>query len=296
MIRQFLKSISYLLLTLSFTPAHSQETIVGLWGFEGCENAENIEYQGYSLAAFMSEEAVVILSLEITPIDGSSWVFVRTDQLDPAPSLMRVKGGFLEQAWPKTDSDTKIETETLHASLSSGALTPEAVPDAFDVKRGETCIGLPLPQSLVMGEALAVLKDLDAAVWDCRDAVARCPINVFEVADVSGDGELSVAEMARVVRASVSIGTAMDSEVSQGQSLVAATSAAAIAPLASAALLHSFDYDRSGALSFDELLSERLPPNFSEPETMRFDVSNWVEAISEGAKAAAGAGAILLRQ
>lgn len=290
------KSIACLTLILASAPAHAQEMIVGLWGFGGCDDASNIEYQGYTLAAYSGDNGIEIISQEITPISGSDWLYVRTDQLDPAPSLMREKDGFLEQAWPKTEPNTTAEIEALHASLSSGALTPEVVPEAFNIDRGETCPSLPLPQSLVMGEALAVLKELDAAVSDCREAVARCPGNLFRVADVSGDGELSVAEIARIIRASVSIGTVMDTKVSQGQRVVAASSAAALAPIASGAIMHSFDYDRSGSLSFDELLSERLPAEFSETEKMRFDVSSWVKAISDGAKTAAGAGAMLLQK
>ena len=281
-------------IALSSNEAVAENSLVGLWGFGSCDDHTNIEYQGYASAVYFSDGVVNIIAQQITPLDGTEWYLVRTDPLDPAPSLMRRDGAALVHAWPVGEPDTREGIEKLNKDLASGALNPDQTPDAFDIDRGRQCAGVPFPQSLLVGEALNVLMEFDQAANSCRTALESCPRVLFDVADVTGNGELSIAEMSRIVRSSFAIGAA--SQENPLPEAIAATTAssAALAPLASAAVLHSFDYDRSGEVSFDELLSERLPQEFVTASDAEFRLFDWINALSQGAQQAAGAGAAML--
>ena len=108
-------------------------------------------------------------------------------------------------------------------------------------------------------------------------------------------GELSVAEMSRGFRASFMIGAASDENSDAEDIAISGAAAAGLGPLAAAALLHSMDYDRSGAISFDEMLAERLPAEFTGAEDIDISAADVFQAISSSAKQAVGRGAMFLR-
>ncbi|MEM1078612.1 MAG: hypothetical protein AAGI09_08810 [Pseudomonadota bacterium] len=290
-------AVFFLTAAAATSSAHAQQSVVGLWGFYDCEIAQEIEFQGYTLAAFTNDGVLEILPQEISPIEGSSWLFVRTDEDDDAPSLMRLEDDVLVQAWPRAEPSTSEDIAALHKALASGELEPEASPGDFQIHRGTPCAGLPFPHSFLFGETLSILRDLDLAVWQCRSDGADCLSKVFSVADVSANGALSIAEISRVIRASLVIGMTVDTDGRSRNDVRTAVNATGIAPLAAATFLYSFDYDTSGDLSFDELFSERLPAHFEGFDTVDLSIEDWVDAISAGARAFAQASsAFQLRQ
>lgn len=281
--------------TTSLLSIGTGQSLVGLWAFDSCTDPESIEFQGHTLAAFSGNDGPSIVAQRIDPIPDSPWLFVRTDADDPAPLLMRRNGENILQAWPQREPEDTDGIALLHDALSSGSLAPETAPDAFNIETGVPCAGLPMPISLALGETFAVLKSLDTAVLACLQNGAACPRVLFDATDITSDGQLSVAEMARMMRASLVIATAMDDDSGSAHLMATGAASAAMAPVAAAALLHSFDYDRSGTLSFAELLGERLPHGVDMSSPSVVSVAGIVDLISNASRTAQTAGAFLLQ-
>ncbi|WP_417249292.1 hypothetical protein [Celeribacter sp.] len=282
-------------LSVSATCAFAQEEIVGLWSLNelGCQEPESLIYQGYSITAHIYDDQIEIHPNEFLQARGSSWFLSRSDTSDAFPTLMRAQDGQLEFAWLDS-TPSADEVPGVHEGMLAGELIPERKPEQFDTSTGESCSGYPLEISLVFGEALAFLQDLDEAVWTCQGDVRTCPAKIFAVADVSGDSELSVAEMARVFRASLTLGSASSSGSASDEFVAAVTAGFTIAPLASSAVLHSFDYDRSGGVDLGELLTERLPADWdigSAPGSM---IKSMLDDLGDVARLATGAASMMM--
>jgi len=290
----FSRPILIATICLSSAHVHAQEQLVGLWGFENCENATSIEYQGYLAAAFHNGDRIEIISQEFLQAQKPEWYLNRTDPTDAFPSLMRNQNGKLVQAWLK-DEVPQEQIPSIHRDLLSGALNPEEQPEEFDINVGTKCPGLPVEASLAFGEAMAFLQSVDEALWSCREDTSSCPKDIFGTADISGDGELSVAELARVFRSSLAIGSASSQSTSQGEFAATFAAGFAIAPLAGSAVLYSFDYDRSGRISFEELMGERLPASWNVRPTDAGTITSLINRLSEVARSASGAAGVFFR-
>ena len=107
-------------------------------------------------------------------------------------------------------------------------------------------------------------------VCDGKDQPIACINGLWDVADVSGDGELSVAEVTRILR--VASGKAAhqsyvedylkfqaglrNSAVPEPNEAVVVIGAATVGPVISHALIANFDYDDNGRLSKAEALND----------------------------------------
>ena len=108
------------------------------------------------------------------------------------------------------------------------------------------------------------------AVCDGRDRPVACINGLWDVADVSGDGELSIAEVTRILR--IPSGKAAHQAYSQdyrefqanrqpgippeSNEAVVVVGAATVGPVVSHALIANFDYDDNGRLSKAEALND----------------------------------------
>ncbi len=122
------------------------------------------------------------------------------------------------------------------------------------------CASIPVALAGLHGEGLSFLAALDGIGASCAGGDGAACINrIWAWADVSGDGGLSVAEIARLVRGMAYVGTLAAG--STGSELARAVGAAGVAAIAAAwALLASVDYDGSGTVSAEELARDRFPP------------------------------------
>lgn len=141
------------------------------------------------------------------------------------------------------------------AKLPDAALPGEGPDLAF-----RRCPSLPLGLAARHGEGFSFLAALEGIAEACAGDDGRaCVDRIWAWADVSGDGGLSVAEIARLVR-----GLAYVSALTAGttaEELGKAVGAAGVGAIAGAwALLASVDYDGSGTVSRDELARDRFPP------------------------------------
>lgn len=122
------------------------------------------------------------------------------------------------------------------------------------------CPAIPAALALLHGEGLSFLGALDGIEAACAHGnTATCIDAVWSWADVSGDGTLTAAEVARLAR-----GVAYAVMLSQGtetEELAGALGAGALGGVAVGwALIASFDYDGSTSLSKAEVTQDRFPP------------------------------------
>ncbi len=164
--------------------------------------------------------------------------------------------------------DDAEATRLLFRSTADGLLVrdpPAKMPDASLPGDGpdvafRRCPSIPVGLAGLHGEGLSFLAALDGIGASCAgDDGAACIARIWAWADVSGDGGLSVAEIARLVRGMAYVGTltagSTESELAQ------AVGAAGVAAIAAAwALLASVDYDGSGTVSREEVAHDRFPP------------------------------------
>jgi len=123
----------------------------------------------------------------------------------------------------------------------------------------ESCKGQ-LPDELVLlhGEPVSLLNLIeDIAPW-CSTDRARCVKALFNALDVSGNGSLSKAEIARAVRIGAYLAAVSGNEYPSSAQLMGVNLAAIrMGPEISGAIIDSFDYDNSGGVSLSELSLNR---------------------------------------
>ena len=172
--------------------------------------------------------------------DQAGWVLATGTGAEAPRVMLRADGEALELAEP----DTKLRDDRL--------------PGTTPVTRWLRCQAPGVGLALLHAEGLAFLGTLERLEAVCQSApMAACIAGLISEADVSHDGLLSVAEVARLLR-----GAAWALAVQQGSEadgIAAAAGLGSIAALAAARLLvASLDYDEDGRLSAAELGQDRL--------------------------------------
>lgn len=131
------------------------------------------------------------------------------------------------------------------------------VPADLERTRWVRCAGA-LPQVLALhAEGLAVLAALEHVEAACAPGAPAngCGAAIVAAGDVSGDGVLSRAEVARLARGAAWV-IAVD-EGMTGERLAAAVGIGALVGLAARSVMDSLDYDGDGRLSAAELGQDR---------------------------------------
>jgi hypothetical protein len=145
-----------------------------------------------------------------------------------------------------------LETAEPNPKTRDDRLPGEVEPEAW-----RRCASPPLALAALHGEGAAFLGALEHLEAACGTPTpGACAAAIVAQADVSGDGRLSVAELARLAR-----GAAWVVAVQEGATpdmLGAAVGAGGLAGiLAARVLVESLDYDGDGRLSAPELLQDR---------------------------------------
>ena len=145
-----------------------------------------------------------------------------------------------------------LETAEPEAKLRDGLL-----PGTAAVIRWQRCAAVPAALAAQHGEGFALLAALEHLEAACAGDAATCLGALVAQADVSGDGQLGSAELARLARG---LGWVVAlQEGASVETLGAATGAAGLAGVLAARLLvESLDYDGNGRLSAAELGQDRL--------------------------------------
>ncbi len=160
--------------------------------------------------------------------------------------LLRGSGEAIEIAVP----DPKTRDDRL-----PGNVTPE---------RLQRCTEAPVLVSL-HAEGFAFLHALETMEPACESGEAMaCLRGFFNYADITGDGKLSPAEIARALRGAT--WAVQMAEGADGGTLAAGYAGSALIGIAVAQILvQAYDYDLSGSLSLEELTRDRMPVALMPP-------------------------------
>ena len=248
----------------------------GVWGTPACsgEGTVLVHFSHGSLEINANEAAYrPVQTLEA----AGDWV---KQERDGAPSFMRISDQNVLRvavattpkeapapARPQQGQQQKGQQQQQKAQPAkprlplAGPPTERDPPDAWTYTDYARCRVMPSAFAIPHGEAVAVLAGLDqmrAACGSNAASDAACGAGLFKLADVSGNNEISIAELARVGRVATYFATTMGGEATPvGEILAAYAGAVAITPLLAKAIVVSFDYDDSGALSLSELMQNR---------------------------------------
>jgi hypothetical protein len=238
-------------------PAHAQAPAAtapipaaaqGLWANGACgDPAALLFVTGRYWALLPREGAQELWRVERTAEAGGFTLAVADDP-DHTRLMLRADGQRLETRAPGPKQ------------------TDDQLPGDAPATQWARCPTLPPALAGLHGEGLSFLGALDGMEAACAGGeTAPCVAAVFAWADVTRDGVLSAAEIARLVRGATHM--AMLATGTELSDLAAAVGAAAVGGVAAAyALIASFDYDNSGTLSQAELLQDRSPmPGLAGP-------------------------------
>ncbi len=122
------------------------------------------------------------------------------------------------------------------------------------------CPSIPSRLAVLHGEGLSFLAALDGMEAACAgENLPSCLDAVWNWADVTRDGSLTAAELARLTRGLAY--AVMLSEGAEANELAAALGAGALGGVAVGwALIANVDYDGSATITKAELLQDRFPP------------------------------------
>lgn len=175
----------------------------------------------------------------------------------------------------------RADGDALELAEPDAKLRDDRLPGATPVTRWLRCPAGDVTLALLHGEGIAFLGALERLEAACQAGpVQPCIAALVAEADVSGDGRLSAAELARMLR-----GAAWALGVQQGgdaEGLAIAGGLGGAAALAAARLLvGSLDYDDDGRLSPAELAQDRLA--FAPGTGSAQGRPGTIEALAEGA-------------
>lgn len=172
--------------------------------------------------------------------EQGGWTFGIGGGAEAPRVLLRAAGSALETIEP----DAKTRDDRL----------PDATPPA----RWRRCDAPPTGLAVLHGEGLAFLAALERMEAACQAGAAEaCIAAMVAEGDVSGDGRLGIAEVARLLRGAAWAMAAQEGAAPEG--LAAAAGLGGLAALAAARLVvEGLDYDGDGRLSVAELGQDRL--------------------------------------
>ncbi|MFB9971378.1 hypothetical protein ACFFMP_15775 [Pseudoroseomonas cervicalis] len=151
------------------------------------------------------------------------------------------------------------DANALETAEPDAKLRDDRLPGETPLQSWRRCPGPPLSFAALHGEGLAflgALEGLEAACGAPGASTAQCVAALVAAGDVSGDGLLSVAEIARLVRGLTWVLAA--AEDASPENVLAAGGGGLLAGVAIARFaMESLDYDGDGKLSAAELGQDR---------------------------------------
>lgn len=286
-----LKALALSLLGLLFTNAAQAQDLPqipeqfrGFWAIPSCEAPEvvYVTLGGADLYIDMlSEEAS--LSVITDSFSYKGWTVVVPDTPDSFWMLKELADGGVIDAYP------------MYPTEEERAADPNVwEPDPYNINLARievsdepllSCDTLPSEFWAVHGEGLAFFEAFDAASRTCGGG-APCFKALFDIFDVTGDGSLGRAELARAARM---IGYAVifqDDFYYSFEDLAQGQGAGVVAGIAGAEiLLRNFDYNDDQTLSLEELMLNReqiLLADFQLSFLMLREGSGIGRAVMEG--------------
>lgn len=230
------------LLLLGAAPAWAQgipEAQRGTWAAGDCAApGALLHVTARSLARLPAEGGARLVRFRTLRLQDG-WTIGTGGGAEAPRVMLRAAGAALETVEP----DAKIRDDRL--------------PGDAPVLRWTRCDGPPPNLALLHGEGLAFLGALERIEAACQAGTAPdCLREVVAVGDVSGDGLLGVAEIARLLRGAAWALAAQ--EGAEPDALAAAAGLGGLAAIVAARLMvEGLDYDGDGRLSAAEMGQDR---------------------------------------
>lgn len=219
-------------------PAGVPEPLRGAWFGPDCTAPKTM--------LFVTPRAAVTL-----PLEGAAHMLRFVEVNDRAPWTIATGRG------PEASRlALRAEGEGLLTVEPDPKTRDDRLPGAQPVETWRRCPSQPAAYAALHGEGLAFLGALERLEAACTGAAEACITALVAVGDVSGDGALGAAEIARLLRGAAWVVAAQDG--ASAETLAAANAAGSIGGLLAAQLLvGSLDYDGDGRLSVAELRQDR---------------------------------------
>ncbi len=160
------------------------------------------------------------------------------------------------------------------------------------------CAALPGLLPVVFAETVAVFRrfdEIDEACLGEDGPGLHCAAVGFELIDITGDGQLSRAEIGRAIRAAaffVGYRVIADKQkttfVPVDDLLLAWFAGSALGPVIAGNLVDSYDYDGDGLLSLAELMQDRTPEESLEGALAAMAAEMAPEALAAVMRSATG--------
>jgi hypothetical protein len=238
-----LRLASYLLALLPFGSFATEvpDALTGIWATPNCTTATDtlVLYKGFYL--WLGEDETALSGLSASDTQATDWT--RLEEPDGYPNFFMVlPDGRLRETF-----------------LPDGAPFVSNPTESWQTTDYESCAdALPRTKVLLHGEPVAVLKVVSSVHNLCQTDQQACANQLFAGLDISGDGKLSRAEIARVLRVTAYVAAVSEDDAAQNDDLAGISAASLpIGPLMASAIVNSFDYDNDGLLSLAELSQDR---------------------------------------
>jgi hypothetical protein len=239
------------------------ETLRGTWAIGACATPEALLHVTARAVVRLPADGPARLVRFRALRDQGGWMLGTGDGAEAPRVMLRADGDGLDLAEP----DAKLRDDRL--------------PGATPVTRWRRCEAGAIGLALLHGEGLAFLGTLERLEAACHSGpVQACLVALMTEADVSGDGLLGVAEVARLLRGAAWALAAQHGSEPDG--IAVAAGLGGVAALAAArALVSSLDYNDDGRLSAAELAQDRhaFPPGIGSAEGQ----PGAIEAMADGA-------------
>ncbi len=224
------------------------EAVRGTWAEGGCAAP--------SLALHVTARSIVQLRPRgeqrlwraHTVTDAGGWTVATAGGAEQPRLLLRREADALSFA----QADPKLRDDELPRAPKATRLTP--------------CPGLPLPMAALHGEGVAFLQGLETLEPPCGGGDGPgCVAAFMAYADVTGDGRLTTAEIARALR-----GATWSVQMAGGTTAEALGAGLAIAAgagtVAARLFVEALDYEGRGSITATALLQDRVPfPSAAPP-------------------------------
>ncbi|MBR0646229.1 EF-hand domain-containing protein [Plastoroseomonas hellenica] len=202
------------------------------------------------------------------------WVLGTADGAAAPRLLLRMRGDALETVEPEAKT------------------RDDALPGPAALQLWRRCPQWPPALVAQHGEGIAFLGMLERVEAACGEGMgaAGCLAALYRAADISGDGLLSAAELARLFRGAAWI-AAVEEPADERPALQGLTAAAAL--LLARGVVESLDYDGDGRLSLAELAQDRggLPESGGTAEGHPLPLIGLTEALGALRAVVSGAAA-----
>jgi hypothetical protein len=213
----------------------------GTWAYPSCEQPTETVLLYHQAYLWIGSRGTELRGVSLAKAQPADWT--RVEDSNGTPYFFKLNS-----------PDKLAETFLPRGATKQATPTKEWGSVVYESCKGQ----LPAELVLLHSEPVALLNVIEEIAPWCSTDRARCVKALFDALDVSRDGSLSKAEIARAVRIGAYLTAVSGNEYPSTEQLSGVTLAAIrMGPEISEAIINSFDYDNSGGVSLTELSLNR---------------------------------------